>query len=266
MVHTIYPVGDPNVQTIIDAVESTDGNMVYYHNYITYSDYPKIIKDLVMKYYDITDEDMIGDIHNSKVAYMHDVDKDLQFDLLNDPRIYAEDQIIKFLNKENVMDLESYENVKSLFESTDSGNHMLAMEIMANCDYVKSAPYLLFLVNDFRNQMYNSPSRGHVNFKSFLKYFDIRLSSSFNLSDIIFTLKKCKLATIENMEMVMRFGREDLVPPQLEGHFVVNEIVPNQQSKEAIKESIIENALDENIPYVEEEIKSKVETIKFIIN
>ena len=221
MVHTIYPVGDPNVQTIIDAVESTDGNMVYYHNYITYSDYPKIIKDLVMKYYDITDEDMIGDIHNSKVAYMHDVDKDLQFDLLNDPRIYAEDQIIKFLNKENVMDLESYENVKSLFESTDSGNHMLAMEIMANCDYVKSAPYLLFLVNDFRNQMYNSPSRGHVNFKSFLKYFDIRLSSSFNLSDIIFTLKKCKLATIENMEMVMRFGREDLVPPQLEGHFEI---------------------------------------------
>ena len=45
---------------------------------------------------------------------MHDVDKDLQFDLLNDPRIYAEDQIIKFLNKENVMDLESYENVNSL--------------------------------------------------------------------------------------------------------------------------------------------------------
>jgi hypothetical protein len=59
-----------------------------------------------------------------------------------------------------------------MFESSDSDNHILAMEIMANAHYEKSVLYLQMLLSDYNYQISNSHTKNHVNFKSMLSYFD----------------------------------------------------------------------------------------------
>lgn len=218
-----------------------------------------LIEDLIKRYYGEDNE------KDSKWVLTLNKDHNLKFDILNDSRIFAEDEILKYVNIDNVMDEESFNNVKSLFESEDSSNHMLALEIMANCDYRKSAVYLLLLFEKYSHQIYNSPSRKHVNFKSFLKFFDLNVSRNYSVSDIMNTLKRTKLATPDNLEIVIKYTKEDLLSSQAEDHLVIKVLVPNDETKKFIKESVIDTAIEDNVPYLEQEIQSKIETLEFKI-
>jgi hypothetical protein len=81
----------------------------------------------------------------------------------------------------------------------------------------------------------------------------------------MYTLKVSKLATPENIEMVIKSKRENLVSHDAEDHFTVKTIVPNLESKLAIKESLVNEAIDNNIPYSEKELDNKIENLTFKI-
>jgi hypothetical protein len=190
---------------------------------------------------------------------------DLRYNIINDPRIYFQKQIVKFLNEENVMDEDSYKTTKVLLESPDNSNHMLALEVMANCDYTKSAPYLLLLFEQYSGTISNCPSKNHVNFKSFLKFFNLNLHRRYDLDSIIYTLKKAKLATIENIEIVLRYKTNDLLSSSSEDYFEVSTVKPNSKCKEAIYESLIEQAEENNVEYSKEEIYEAINNLEFKI-
>jgi len=258
IVDALFPAGTTEAIDIKTFIEDHQPEYVIFDRYLVPD--PSIIMDIIHKNY----KDDYG-MKPYAGVYIYDTEaaQYLKFDITSDPRIHGEDQIIKFLNKENVMDRESYENVRSLFESTDKGNHMLAMEIMANCDYIKSAAYLLLLVSEYSTHMSNCASKNHVNFKSFLKFFDISVGRSFTLTDILYTLKKCKLATIDNMHFIINTKKEDLLSSETDEHFVVKNIVPNDESKAAIKESLVEEAMNENQPVDMVNIDQKVQDVQF---
>lgn len=89
--------------------------------------------------------------------------------LLTKPNVYSEENIIDQLNGTDatVIDDKIYHQLKEMFESTDTENHVLAMEIMANCKYKPSIAYLLLLFYFHGSrQMYQSRTKNHVNFKS----------------------------------------------------------------------------------------------------
>jgi hypothetical protein len=259
ILNAIFPVGDESRKNIVDLLEQTESDVLFqgysaYYNIRNHS----LIEHILEKHYpDPTDQIFYFMEANKKV--------EVKYDIINDDRVYSEDEIIKYLNVDNVMDEESYQNVKSLFDSSDTGNHMLAMEIMANCDYKKSAVYLLLLFEEYHNKISNSPSKKHVNFKSFLKFFSLNLNRNYTLTNIMYTLKVSKLATPENIEMVIKSKRENLVSHDAEDHFTVKTIVPNLESKLAIKESLVNEAIDNNIPYSEKELDNKIENLTFKI-
>lgn len=56
--------------------------------------------------------------------------------------------------------------------SGDDDNQVIAMEIMANCNYVKSLHYLCGIFMNHSSPMYHNPAKRHVNFKSLLSFLE----------------------------------------------------------------------------------------------
>ena len=88
--------------------------------------------------------------------------------------IYNETELLTNINGDDstIIDEEVFQQLKNMFESSDSDNHILAMEIMANSHYEKSILYLQMLLSNYSHQISNSHTRNHVNFKSMLSYFN----------------------------------------------------------------------------------------------
>jgi hypothetical protein len=124
--------------------------------------------------------------------------------LLTHGNVYDESALLSLLNSELVMDQEIYEGVKNLFESSDKDNHKVAMESMANCNYLQSAVYLLLLMKEHRRHMANSDMKNHVNFKSLLKFFDVNINySEVSYDDIVYKLVDKNIMTYENMALIL---------------------------------------------------------------
>ena len=69
-----------------------------------------------------------------------------------------------------LIDLDTYQNLRNMFNSSDTDNHVMAMEIMANANYLDSLLHLEMLFFHHAVQIDNSRTRNHVNFKSLKNY------------------------------------------------------------------------------------------------
>ena len=130
--------------------------------------------------------------------------------LLNDTNLFDEKEILRRLNTGAVMDNEQYVSIQRLFDSKDVENHKLAIEMMANCDFEKSSVYLLLLIHNFGYKIYDAPNRTHVNFKSLLKFFNIREIRHLDLDDVIECLLERKLLSAHNLNVMMPLLQEHL--------------------------------------------------------
>ena len=84
-----------------------------------------------------------------------------------------------------LIDLETYQNLRNMFKSSDSDNHVMAMEIMANSNYLESLLYLEMLFFHHQQQIDYSRTKNHVNFKSLKNYLGRGTSSSNHIDGVI---------------------------------------------------------------------------------
>ena len=117
-----------------------------------------------------------GDVNIYESQYLFGIEAEY-LDTYNDIQsksIYCESELITNINGDDstIIDYDVYQQLKSMFESSDDDNHVLAMEIMANSHYEKSVLYLLMLISDYNHKISNTHTRNHVNFKSMLAYFN----------------------------------------------------------------------------------------------
>jgi hypothetical protein len=96
-----------------------------------------------------------------------------------------------------------------MFKSNDDDNHVLAMEIMANANYLESLVYLLLLFADYGSRMYNQRSRNHVNFKSLCGFLGVTVGDV-DQDDVCKVLIKKNAVTKENMEIVLKHYQDTL--------------------------------------------------------
>lgn len=73
------------------------------------------------------------------------------FDLVekNNLDVVFDNNINSEVNKEISIDLEMFDTLYGMLASTDKSNWVIAREIIANCDFESSKPYVLFLSNIF---------------------------------------------------------------------------------------------------------------------
>lgn len=156
--------------------------------------------------------------------------------LMTHGNVYDESALLSLLNAELVMDQEIYEGVQNLFKSNDRNDHKVAMESMANCNYLQSAVYLLLLMKDYRREMANSDMKNHVNFKSLLKFFDVNINySEVSYDDIVYRLVDKNIMTYENMALILPEAIEYVNDSGNSTYFKMTNVEPTDDIKKLME-------------------------------
>jgi hypothetical protein len=148
------------------------------------------------------------DIYESQYFYGVEPEYQETFDAIQGKPIYCESELLTNINGDDstVIDYDVYKQLKSMFESSDDDNHILAMEIMANSHYENSILYLLMLINEFHYTISNTHTKNHVNFKSMLAYFNWvpRQVGSQDADDIIKIIDEKGLLTLDMIKILYK--------------------------------------------------------------
>lgn len=143
---------------------------------------------------------------SSHYYYVDDEWKEL-IDECQNKVIYDESELLAMINGEDAITItkEVYAQLSEMFNSTDQDNHIMAMEIMANSNYVESAVYLLLLLEEFCDQVAISNTKNHVNFKSMVSYFGIQVKNvqSLDPDKVVEKLASMNLLTTEWLHLVL---------------------------------------------------------------
>jgi hypothetical protein len=148
------------------------------------------------------------DIYESQYFYGIEPDYLETYTAIQGKPIYCESELITNINGDDstVIDYDVYKQLKSMFESSDDDNHILAMEIMANSHYENSILYLLMLISEFHYTISNTHTKNHVNFKSMLAYFNWvpRQVGSQDADDIIKIIDGKGLLTLDMIKILYK--------------------------------------------------------------
>ena len=163
-------------------------------------------------HYSIEDNDLKDKVKESNACkydntycYSADSEHEDLFKTIVTKELWSEDSLLVHVNGEDAVtiDADMYEQLADMFRSSDSDNHILAMEIMANSNYKDSLLYLEILFKEFDGQMYNSHTKKHVNFKSLLSYLGKDNSMNTKIDDIMHSLTNKGVLTVDMLNILM---------------------------------------------------------------
>ena len=108
-----------------------------------------------------------GDMYGSWISTVTD---DYFLDAKNFSNVYSQEEFNNLIG-DTVIDRDGFESLQTMLKSMDKDNHLVAMTIMAGCNYEKSFVYLALLLEQFGgNTIYNQKYRTSVAFKSLLNW------------------------------------------------------------------------------------------------
>ena len=153
--------------------------------------------------------------YNSSYIYTIDPDYSEMYNTVKSKTIYSEAELLNNINGDDstTIDEEVFQQLKNMFDSSDTDNHVLAMEIMSNSKYEDSVLYLLMLISENAYKINNSNTRNHVNFKSMLSYFNWqpRDVSHQNTDDIVQIIDKKGLLTVDMIKRLYQEYSSDII-------------------------------------------------------
>jgi len=96
------------------------------------------------------------------------------FNAIKSKKLIDQNAILTLINGDDstTIDLDTYQNLRNMFKSSDNDNHLMAMEIMANSNYNKSRLFLEMLFFHHQSEIESCKSKNHVNFKSLKNYLN----------------------------------------------------------------------------------------------
>jgi hypothetical protein len=102
--------------------------------------------------------------------YITTVNDDFLLFGANLSNVYSQETFNNLIG-DTVIDRDGFESLRTMLNSMDKDNHLVAMTIMAGCNYEKSFVYLALLLEEFgRGPIYNHKYRNTVGFKSLLNW------------------------------------------------------------------------------------------------
>lgn len=107
---------------------------------------------------------------NMNGSWISTVTDDYFLDAKNFGNVYSQEEFNNLIG-DTVIDRDAFESIRTMLKSMDKDNHLVAMTIMAGCNYEKSFVYLALLLEEFGgNTIYNQKYRTSVAFKSLLNW------------------------------------------------------------------------------------------------
>lgn len=219
--------------------------------------------------YSIEDDDLKNKIKESNAwkydntyCYSADSEHEDLFKTVLTKELWSEDSLLVHVNGEDAVtiDADMYEQLADMFKSSDSDNHILAMEIMANSNYKDSLLYLEILFKEFDGQMYNSNTRKHVNFKSLLGYLGKENSMNTNMNDIMNSLTNKGVLTVDMLNILMSRYYDEIERAGNNKYFRVKTITVNEDTLALLNTnytySVLEDYQPEAVDISEEEVET----------
>lgn len=103
-------------------------------------------------------------------SWISTVTDDYFLDTKNFSNVYSQEEFNNLIG-DTVIDRDAFDSLRTMLKSMDKDNHLVAMTIMAGCNYEKSFVYLALLLEEFGgNTIYNQKYRTSVAFKSLLNW------------------------------------------------------------------------------------------------
>ena len=131
------------------------------------------------------------------------------------------------------VDLDTYQNLRNMFNSSDQDNHVMAMEIMANCNYKDSMLYLLMLFFHHDYQINATRTKNHVNFKSLKNYLNISGGFHQHVDSVISRLIDHNCLTQKNLDFIVNDQRDFFERNGSSGYIVPQAYVLKREVAEA---------------------------------
>ena len=154
------------------------------------------------------EEGTLDAIRSSQYTHLIDdnfVEDLLEIDKLQIP-ILNESELLVHINGEDAttIDEDMYNQLSTMLNSSDDDNTTLAMEIMANCNYVDSLLYLELLFKEHSYTIEKSRTKNHVNFKGLLAFLGKDKSyMSTNIDHVMKSLLANDVLTKDKIDYIM---------------------------------------------------------------
>ena len=144
--------------------------------------------------------------NNYESSWVTTVTDDFLLTPTNLANVYSQETFNNLIG-DTVIDKDAYESLRTMFNSMDKDNHLVAMTIMGGCNYEKSFVYLALLLEEYgRGPIYNNKYRNTVAFKSlttwigYNKYrwdkdaiLDVSIEKELLTQELLDTIKKSVL-------------------------------------------------------------------------
>lgn len=189
--------------------------------------------------------------------YITTIDSDYVEDLLEIESlqipILDESELLKHINGEDAttIDEDVYSQLKTMFDSSDTDNHILAMEILANSNYIDSLMYIEMLFKTHAFCMEGSRTKNHVNFKGLLAFLGKdRSNMSTSIDDIVNSLRLNNVLTIDKLKYLLNEYSDEISHGGSTEVFKIKTITVNEDILKEIdhnfKYKLIDDYVSEN--------------------
>ncbi len=170
--------------------------------------------------------------------------------------ILDESSILTNLNGSDaiLINKEVYQQICSMLDSSDTDNHILAMELMANSNYKDSLYYLVNLFKKYNSHFMNSPTLNHVNFKSLLSYLGVtKHTMRLTLDDMVGILLKKDVLTPGMLKALAKEYLFDCSSGFYSSMFQIKEITVNKEILQFLNSNFTFELLEDFIPKQEDD-------------
>jgi hypothetical protein len=198
---------------------------------------------------------LVASISSSRCFYaVNDSYKDY-FPAVTNLTIYNEAKLLKYINGADAVIIDSvmFDQLSDMFKSSDNDNHILAMEIMANSNYIDSLLYLELLFKEYHNQMFNCHTKKHVNFKSLLGYLGKDSYMNTDIDDIMKSLIDKGVLDTDKINVIMNKYAHEIESRGGTDYFKVKTVTVNPETLALLNKNYVYKSLEDFVPEGQEE-------------
>lgn len=229
-------VPDVNIDTYY-LQKITDALEFYQNEYVVIDDYhsARLLTDAAVPN-PLSDEDAKG----SSPFYYIKADRVAEYKSYEGKDIYHEDSLLKYINGTDAVTIDEtmYNTLCGMFNSGDTDNTVLAMEIMANSNYFESLVYILMLFEEYGYRISDQRSRNHVNFKGLCSYLGVS-PNYISKDDVVLGLLQKDAVTIENMSVVIKKYHDWVSSNGDSTYFKVQAVTFNDQISQILEKQLV---------------------------
>jgi hypothetical protein len=164
--------------------------------------------------------------------------------------ILTEAALLKHINGADAVIIDSvmFDQLSDMFKSSDNDNHILAMEIMANSNYIDSLLYLELLFKEYHNQMFNCHTKKHVNFKSLLGYLGKDSYMNTDIDDVMKSLIDKGVLDTDKIDVIMNKYAGEIEARGGTDYFKVKTITVDEETLALLNKNYVYKNIEDFVP------------------